>query len=165
MNREEVLQIIGLVKARYGNKFEHNTATEEMWCMVLDDVPLEPCKPILAAWFKDEEWPPDPSVIRNRLLETAGGLPSGEEAWLMVLDRIKATYPGFDAPPWIAPEPVLNTVKKIGFRNIRMTEKPEEMRKRFIKLYDTERRELIAERTLADGLNLGLGTRRVAIDG
>ena len=140
MQPNEVLQLIGLVKARYQAKFQHTPSVEQMWNMVLDDVPLEPCKTILADWFKTEDWPPDPAYIRNKVLDTTSGLPTPEEAWQMVQQRIKNTYPGMPAEAWDAPGQVQAAAKDIGgIYLIRQAEKPDAMRQRYEDAYRRRR--------------------------
>lgn len=137
MNSQEVLQLIGLTKARYQAKFQHNPAIEEVWNMVLDDVPFDPAKSALAHWIKTEDWPPDPATdIRQAVLDAQSPLPTANQAWAMVQQRIKDTYFPEKAPKWDVPKEVDEAARKVGgLRAIRLSEKPDEMRRRFEKAY------------------------------
>lgn len=137
MNSQEVLQLIGLTKARYQAKFQHNAAVEEVWNMVLDDVPFEPAKVALAQWIKTKDWPPDPATdIRGRVLQETSGLPTPSEAWLMVLHRMKSTYHGQPAPDWDVPREVRAALDDIGgMYLLRQVEKADDARKRYERAY------------------------------
>lgn len=141
MNSNEVAQLIAVVKARYGNKFQANPATTQAWSMVLDDVSYADAMAVLPAWLKQEEWAPDPAQIRSTVMDRTCGLPSPDEAWQMVEERVRSTYPGQPAPDWSAPQIVQEALKEIGGSwAVRRSEKPEDIRRRFIGAYSHRRR-------------------------
>lgn len=136
MNKQEVERLLTVIKARYGPKFRYNDITTTSWLMVLDDVSYEDAMQVLPGWMKQEEWAPDPAQIRKSVLDATSALPTAHQAWEIVIRRIKDTYPGQQMPDWDAQPEIQKAVRAIGgLREIRLSEKPDEMRRRFEKSY------------------------------
>jgi hypothetical protein len=148
MNQQDVDRILTVIKARYGPKFRYDRMTTTAWHMVLDDVPYEETMIVLRDLMKQEEWAPDPATLRNTVLDTTSGLPTPSEAWQMVQQRIRNTYPGMPAEAWDAPQPIQDAAKDVGgIYLIRQAEKPEAMRQRFEDAYRRRRDEVRAARS------------------
>jgi hypothetical protein len=112
--------------------------TIQLWTRTLADLDYETTRNVVDAWIMSEEWPPKISQIRTAVLDTQSSLPSVDEAWRMVQQRIKDTYFPEKAPRWEAPKEIQDAVKAThpdGLRGIRHSEKPDEMRRRFEKAY------------------------------
>ena len=141
MNDAEVTKIIAILHAHA----PHHEITEEtftLWAWALEDIPFDAAKFAIRNWVKHHKHFPYPTEIREAIIGALLALPDADAAWAMVQARIKATYPGFPAPPWNAPEEVIATVQDIGgIYNLRMSERPERDRERFRSVYTEARAE------------------------
>ena len=141
MTPQEITSILAVLKGTYNHRFEVTKATEASWNMIVGDLDFHAVNTAIANWMMSGEgWPPVPTEVRKIVLDTSGALPSPETAWLMVQERIRNTYPGHPVDKWEVPDAVSKAVNDVGgIRAIRMTEKPEDMERRFRKAYDARR--------------------------
>lgn len=142
MTKNEMSRLIAVLQAQYPH---HDVADGEAlllgWQMALGDVPYEAATEAVVAWLRSgERFFPSAGQLRQLVIDDTGALPSGPDAWAMVLARMKSTYPGHPAPPWDAPECVRQAVKAMGGMDVlRHSEEPGIDRTQFLKIYETYR--------------------------
>lgn len=71
MNAEETSRVLAMISTHYwqtANMASRNVDLMiETWTMALEDIPLTPyIENALEWWFKNEEWPPQASQLRER---------------------------------------------------------------------------------------------------
>lgn len=86
MNRVETSKVLDLIRAHYWQTLkagENDRAMQlETWTMALRDVPLTPyIENALEWWFRNEEWPPQASQLRERAV--VAGFVGGVDPVLM----------------------------------------------------------------------------------
>lgn len=162
MNRAEISRLIKLLQSEYPN---HPIPDVEMliqsWELQIGAAPFEAGVNAVMRWIASgERFFPTSGHIRQLLGGEIGGVPDGPEGWVMVLDRMKATYPGHPAPPWDVPECVKQAVKAMGGMDVlRHSENPGMDRTQFLKIYETYRNRAVAS------LDLGaLGDGRAVVE-
>lgn len=89
-------------------------ATPHAWHLVMADVPYDAAQAAAAEWLKHHKWFPMPAEFRDVLVSALTDLPDPDDAWSIVLDRMRSTYPGHPAPYWDAPAPVVRGLQAIG---------------------------------------------------
>lgn len=150
MTRQEVGKLVAVCIATWPNHPVDNVAAlVSAWELALGDVPYEVGNAALATYLREGTFFPAPAEIRTLAVEAVAGLPDAGDAWRLVLDRMKATYPGIPASPWDAPEPVRKTVDAMGgMEPLRRSENPGADHARFAKTYAVYRQRAAREADL-----------------
>ncbi|MDF2757522.1 MAG: hypothetical protein K0S99_153, partial [Thermomicrobiales bacterium] len=125
--------------------------TPLFWAMALDDVPYAAVMLAVAEYGKHgKPFPPKPTELRQIAAEQLVGLPSPEDAWLMVEQRIRDTYFPDRAPEWDAPKAVQDAVRSMGgVRALAMSSRPGDDQARFAKVYGAYRGRALREADLS----------------
>lgn len=160
MNISECSKIIAVLSAHAPNH-PVSDATVTAWSMAMDDVPYDAAQWAVREWLRHRKWFPFPSEIRDMLTEQLSGLPSVEDAWRLVLGRMRSTYPGHEAPAWHMPVEVRRAVEAMGGVHVlRMSQAPGIDAKRFAEIYGQYRERSLRETCIPD-----LWRRRLAAGG
>lgn len=146
MNKSECGKIIAILQTN-DRKGVVTPATIESWAWVMDDIPFEAAKFAAEEWLRNHNWFPFPAEFREILANRLTGLPPVDEAWSVVMDRMRSTYPGQSSAPWTAPDAIQKTVKAMGGMGVlRMSSKPGLDALKFAEIYgrlrDRELREM-----------------------
>lgn len=141
MNRQDVGKLVAVCIAMWPNHPADNIdVLVTGWEMALGDVPYDVAHQALAVYLREGRFFPAPSEIRKLAVDAITELPSGGDAWRMVLARMRATYPGHPAPSWEAPKPVKDAVQAMGGMHVlRMSEMPGADEARFLAIYASYR--------------------------
>ena len=142
MTRHEINQLLTLLIATYPNHpVPDPDALVLSWEIGVGDLPYGAVKEAVVAWVRSSErFFPTSGQIRQLVIDDTGVLPSGPDAWAMIQERMKATYPGHPAPPWDAPECVRLALKaRGGMEIVRHSEEPQILRAQFLKTYEIYR--------------------------
>lgn len=143
MTRGETARLLALVKAAFP-LFRLPDADAELdlmvgvWQAALADLPW----PVVERAFVDyhrgrEVHPPSAGQLRHLAIDRSRLVPSGEDAYTLVLRHIRAT--SYVSPaPLEAPRPVLEAVEAMGgIGRLRRSERPEQDRADFLRIYAT----------------------------
>ncbi len=135
MNKSECARIIAIL-ATNDRSGTITPATMDAWEMVMDDIPYDAAQAAAAHWLKHHKWFPMPAEFRDILVNALTGLPEPDDAWSVVIDRMRATYLGHPAPAWNAPEAIRLTVEAMGGLNaLRVSTSPAKDAERFATVY------------------------------
>lgn len=94
----------------------------------------------VATHVATSKWFPAVAEVLALVAEAVVGLPEAGDAWRLVLDRMRETYPGHPAPDWRAPVAVQRAAAALGgIHALRLSEEPSRDRERFVKVYGTYR--------------------------
>jgi hypothetical protein len=139
MTREEIGRLLTILRATYHNvKLDNLPATVDAWHLALVDAPFAVMQEAARAWIGTSQWFPTPAELRMLAIEQAGMLPSGGDAWAMVLRHMRNS--SIHGPAFDGPAPVAQAVAAIGgWRQIRCSEEPGRDRTAFLKAYETYR--------------------------
>jgi len=163
VNRAEIGRLIHVLQAEYPH---HQVADVETlilaWTMGLGDLPYHVVAEAAVSWIRSgERFFPSSGQLRQLVIDWTGALPSGSDAWTMVMDRMRSTYPGHPAPSWDVPDPVRQAVKAMGGMDvIRHSEAPGIDRSQYLKIYETYRARAARDADVAALVE----ERRTAID-
>jgi hypothetical protein len=138
MTEEQTTKMLAVLRAAFPEmKVEDSTIIA--WNMGMKDLPVDVVRKVVHDWILDEEWPPKVAQIRKRTLQSMTQFPTIDQAWRMVLNRVKSTYPGFNNDPWEAPQIVKDTLQAIGgIGTVRRSEKPDKTEEAFTRAYHHE---------------------------
>ena len=136
---KDILQIINVMLAAFPN-FKPTEGTAEIYYQTLSDIPTEELRAAVLHCLTENGRAFAPSVgeIRGAVAELRGMLanvPSSYQAWQEVQTQILENGGEFGHPVWSNPL-VEKAVKRIGWRNLRMSDFPESERARFIACYE-----------------------------
>lgn len=152
MTPNDVTKMLAVLKSVYPHH-PISDAAHEAWNMTMQDVPYDAAMPVIKQWMLTEEWFPTPAAIRKQVYQVLSPLPSASDAWLMVMDRIRNTYPGFQAPDWDAPKIVQDALKDIGGTwAVRQTDDTSRMEQKFRSAYNERRDSATRGTLLASGM-------------
>ena len=163
MKLSETKKLLSMLRAQYQHKFVIDDVTEVVWHGLLNEPPEVPAEAVYQAamtWMKDNEWPPQVRDLRDIIATTICGIPDAEEAWRIIEDRLKRTYPGMtnSLPPL---DPLIaESLRAVGGTHNARNE-PEATRKRFMAEYGKRRREQVAVMDVPASLTaIDRGTRK-----
>ena len=150
MNQVETGRVLAVIKAGFPD-MTILVETPLFWAMALDDVPYAAVMLAVAEYGKHgKPFPPKPVELRQIAAEMLVGLPSPEDAWLMVEQRIRDTYFPDRAPAWGAPLAVQDAVRSMGgVRALAMSERPGADKHRFAETYGAYRERALREADLS----------------
>ena len=114
MNHSEIIEILADVKEAFPMQ-PMEDSTVRLWTRTLGDLDFRTTRRVVDEWIMTEEYPPKIASIRNRVLQDTSGLPTPDEAYLMVIAWQKKNYPGIPAKEtWDAPQIVQDALTDIG---------------------------------------------------
>jgi hypothetical protein len=150
-DHNDIQQVINVLLAAFPN-FKPSEQTTEIYWQTLHDIPTEELRAGVLHCLTESGRAFAPSVgeIRGAVAELRGMLanvPSSYQAWQEVQTQILENGGEFGNPAWSNPL-VEKAVKRIGWRNLRMSDFPESERARFIACYEqlvsrAEREEML----------------------
>jgi len=96
MNQTESARLIKVLQAEYPH---HQIADPDTlllaWDMGLGDIPYPAVADAVVTWIRSgERFFPSSGQLRQLVIDDTGAFPSGPDAWVMVIERMKETYPG-----------------------------------------------------------------------
>lgn len=123
-----------------------NDYATERWVVAMQEVDATAAKAAMEHWIDNQKWFPTIAEFKSLVLDQLPGLPSPDEAWRMVMDRIRDTYPGHSAALWMPPDAVKQAVDDVGgLRTIRFSESPARKEREFKEAYDERRRSAVQQ--------------------
>lgn len=136
---EDFQQIINMFLAAFPN-FKPTDMTPEVYFQTLADIPTDELRAAVLHCLTEPGRAFAPSIgeIRGAVVELRGmsaNVPSSYQAWQEVQQQILENGGEFGKPVWSNPL-VGMAVKRIGWRNLRMSDFPESERMRFIACYE-----------------------------
>ena len=140
MNRQETARLLAVMTTVWDH-IVVDDATITAWEWGLEFVPYELVEPELKRWIRTNRWPPKPAELLEQIAERTVALPTPDEAWGLVTQRMRDDRPMtqeqmFQQAKWSAPAEVQAAVKQVGgLYTIRTSETPAAERKRFIEAY------------------------------
>jgi hypothetical protein len=70
LNRNEVIETIQYIKGAFGNRFEINENTPNVWLDVLKDLPFEPVMEYVRGCAMEQDFPPSLADLKRAAGET-----------------------------------------------------------------------------------------------
>lgn len=139
MTKQEFAQWAMALKTYYPKEsLLPNTQAMELWFRQLEDVPYQVAVTALNKWVATNKWSPTIADIRETTATiTTGELPDWGEAWEQVLTAIKR-YGMYRADEALAslPELTRDCVRRLGFREICVSENITQDRANFRMIYE-----------------------------
>lgn len=140
----DIAQIVSIISAAYPN-WKVTELTNEVYYQTLQDVPAEELKAAVLHCISQNgrQFAPSVGELRGAISELRGmsaNVPPSYQAWQEVQQQILENGGDFGNPVWSHPL-VEEAVRRIGWRNLRMSEDQTADRSRFIQCYEqlTER--------------------------
>jgi hypothetical protein len=135
----DIAQIIGILSAAFPN-FKPSELTPEVYYQTLGDIPTDELKAAVLHCIGESGRAFAPSVgeIRGAVAELrsfAINVPSSFQAWQEVQKQILENGGDFGNPEWSNPL-VEEAVRRMGWRNLRMSEDQTADRARFLQCYE-----------------------------
>lgn len=146
MNRSEITKLLAVIQGRYP-RMETGDASELVtaWYLTLDDVPYQAAEFAVRRWFKEQRFPPDPSELRQMILEEMHEVPEAAKAWQEVITHIRQNGT-IGGKPFAGPQIISETVAAIGgWYNLRTSTEPTRDREAFIRAYTTYSRRSLSD--------------------
>jgi hypothetical protein len=145
MNLSEATELVAILQA-HAPHHQTTEATFRAWQLAMEDVPIAAAMLAAKLWMRHHKHFPYPAELREIIGEQLTGLPSAEDAWQLVLNRMRGSYFPQLAEDWDAPWPVQQAVQSIGgIHALRMSERPGLDAKRFADAYAMYRERAIRE--------------------
>lgn len=140
MTRDEAGRLLTILRATYHNvKLDNLPATVDAWHLALVDAPFALISEAARAWIGTEKWFPTPAELRMLAIEQVGALPTGTEAWALVLAHMRSSG-AIGGAPFAGPPEVTQAVQAIGgWRVLRSSEEPGRDRTAFLRAYEVYR--------------------------
>jgi hypothetical protein len=139
MTKQDTAQILAVLSAGFP-QVAVSKETARVYHEVLLDLDPGTVQQAVARILKTAEWFPPAALIRRTAMELNGSLAeSSHSAWAQVLDAVRdhgyTRFPSFGSPL------LSEAVRRIGWRTICHSEKPEIVKAQFGKVYDELRQE------------------------
>jgi hypothetical protein len=135
MTQKEMTVVLKMLSEAYQN-FELSEAKFQVWYELLGDLDFEVVKVAVETLVLQSSFVPTIADIRKKVLEIVNPLPDASEAYLEVREAIKKY--GYDggstALKHLSPL-TAEVCKRLGWRNICLSENPEAIREQFFTLY------------------------------
>ena len=154
MNRKDTLMMLTNLLSMYPNHTLNDYATER-WVEAMRDVPAQAAYTVVERWIDTEKWFPTVAEFKERMHDAASPLPSPDEAWELVLERVRSTYPGVPAPAWqthLEIKEALNDIGKIWAVRTAEGDTLERKRAQFVRAYTRRRDAARGVSALAPGM-------------
>lgn len=171
MNRKEFAIFASALKALYPNndKLLPNDAARNLWYDMLSDIPFPVADAGLRKWAATEKWPPTIAEIRGFCVSAvAGELPDWGSAWRETTDAIgRYGYQGEDAAMAALSPMTREAVKRLGWRQLCISENQEADRANFRMVYESLAERRTKDRAISPELRARLdaimqdGTQRI----
>ncbi|MGC9100875.1 MAG: replicative helicase loader/inhibitor [Caldisericum sp.] len=135
MTQKEMTLILKMLSEAYQN-FELSEAKFQVWYELLGDLDFEVVKIAVETLVLQSSFVPTIADIRKKVLEITNPIPDASEAFLEVREAIKkyGHEGGSLALKHMSPL-TAEVCKRIGWRNICLSENPEAIREQFFSLY------------------------------
>lgn len=151
MNETEFAKITMALKTFYPREnLLQNKETVALWFDMLGDLPYEIVEIAIKKWVATNKWSPSIAEIRKEAAEIIHGAPkSWEQAWQEVIASIGAYGSRRTAEAMETFDEVTReAVKRMGYRNICMSENPVSERANFREIYkELSERDLVTKAT------------------
>jgi hypothetical protein len=151
MTRSETAKILAMLQTEWPSQVV-TPGRVALWHAVLGDLPYAAVAWALGEWLRRADCPhfPHPGELRGLVADRVLALPAPEEAWQLVLRRLREVYPGMPAPPWTAPAPVQQAVAALGgIHALQRSEEPHLDRAHFYRVYAIYRQRAVQAADLA----------------
>ena len=149
MTKREFAIFASALRALYPNndKLLPNDAARNLWYDMLGDIPFPVADAGLRKWAATEKWPPTIAEIRGFCVSAvAGEFPDWGSAWRETTDAIgRYGYQGEDAAMAALSPMTREAVKRLGWRQLCVSENQEADRANFRMVYES-----LAERKMKD---------------
>ena len=175
MTRKEFAIFASALKALYPNndKLLPNDAARNLWYDMLSDIPFPVADAGLRKWAATEKWPPTIAEIRGFCVSAvAGELPDWGSAWHETLDAIaRYGYQGEDAAMAALPPMTREVVRRLGWRQLCVSENQEADRANFRMVYESLAERRTKDRAISPEIQARLdaiiqdGTQRIRAHG
>lgn len=160
MNESECTQILAIL-ATNDRTGSITPATISAWALVMDDVPYRLAEAAAAEWLKHHKWMPMPVEFRDILVNALTDLPDPDDAWSVVLDRMRATYPGHPAPTWTAPDAIQRALQSVGgMEAVRINGNSPDMAENFAIVYRRYRERALHDINIGDAFEEAIAAGR-----
>lgn len=153
MNRHETGRVIAMLQAEYSaHRVPDPEALLFSWGMNLGAVPFEAAAAAAAAWVRSgERFFPTSGQLLQLVATESGAVPSAADAFALVLDRMRSTYPGRPAAPWDAPDATRHALKAIGgMASVRASDDLAVTQAMFAKAYEVYRQRAVRSADLSE---------------
>lgn len=161
MTRKEFAIFASALKALYPNndKLLPNDAARNLWYEMLGDIPFPVADAGLRKWAATEKWPPTIAEIRGFCVSAvAGEFPDWGSAWRETTDAIgRYGYQGEDAAMAALSPMTREAVKRLGWRQLCMSENQEADRANFRMVYESLAERRTKDRAISPELRARLG--------
>lgn len=151
MNKTEFAKIAMALQTFYPRENLFKTDKEtELWFEMLEDIPYDVAQLGIKKWVTTNKWSPSIAEIRKEAAEIIHGAPkSWEQAWQEVIASIGAYGSRRTAEAMETFDDVTReAVKRMGYRNICMSENPVSERANFREIYkELSERDLVTKAT------------------
>lgn len=148
MTKDEFGRIANAIRTAYSNdKFLPNKEAIELWYQFFKDLPYEAVYTALMKWIATEKWIPSIAELRKNAFTVVNGeLPTADDAWGKVLTAVRdhGIYDQKGAMDSLD-DITRNVVRKIGFRNICLSENIGIERSNFLKMYEKQAENYMRE--------------------
>lgn len=133
----------------------------ELWYQMLADLPYDAASATLSSWITTSKWPPTVADIREGVAKrTMPELPEWSEAWGSVINAIHRWGMHREAEALESmPEIARETVKRMGWQNICLSEKVEIERATFRDIYAAIAKRKAQDAQLPDHLKITVTER------
>ena len=175
MTKREFALFASALRALYPNndKLLPNDAARNLWYEMLSDIPFSVADAGLRKWAATEKWPPTIAEIRGFCVSAAAGdLPDWGSAWHETLDAIaRYGYQGEQAAMDALSPMTRETVKRLGWRQLCISENQEADRANFRMVYESLAERKTKDRAISPELRARLdtimqdGTQRIRAHG
>ena len=175
MTKREFAIFAYALKAMYPNndKLLPNDAARNLWYEMLRDIPFPVADAGLRKWAATEKWPPTIAEIRVFCVSAvAGELPDWGSAWRETTDAIgRYGYQGEDAAMAALSPMTREAVKRLGWRQLCVSENQEADRANFRMVYESLAERKMKDRAISPEIQARLdtimqdGTQRIRAHG
>jgi hypothetical protein len=155
MNRQEFSLFANGIKTFYPKeKLIVGTEAMELWYQMLQDIPYDVAVAALKKWVSLNKWSPSVADIRELSVGVKGvTVNEWEEEWDKVTDAIaKYGYYRTEEALETLPELTRTIVKRLGFRNLCMSENISIERANFRDIYNREAEKVKQQNVLSESL-------------
>lgn len=161
MTKREFAIFASALRALYPNndKLLPNDAARNLWYDMLSDIPFPVADAGLRKWAATEKWPPTIAEIRGFCVSAADGeLPDWGGAWRETTDAIgKYGYQRKQEALEALSDLTRETVERLGWRQLCMSENQEADRANFRMVYESLAERRTKDRAISPELRARLG--------
>lgn len=172
MERQEFATFAAALRTYYPKEqLLPNQQAMELWFRELQDIPYQVAETALRKWVATNKWSPSIAEIREAVTGiTKERIPDWSEAWETVLNAVR-TYGSYQPVEAMASldERTRACVKRIGFRNICMSENISVERANFRRIYEAtaerDAHEMVLPAPVKQAIAEIMGSEQLMIEG